>query len=187
MAKSQPLAQRGISHENPLLAAKHLLGLAFQTGDWLTQQATHTLPLGRHDGLPFHPEDDKWRKGKAGLDLPLGILQQIKGDWDYFAATLHLNHWRSLQPCWMCSTLQEDLCNPAASTLLTHEHFLDRARVYQPVSAIFQLPALDIMECVTPDYMHTVDLGVGQDLAGGLFYDGSGSLVFCQGLAWRPE
>ena len=104
--------------------------------------------------------------------LPRGVLSQLKGDWDYYALVLGLNLWRSLQPCWFCNSTPEMLSSPEDGDLLSHKEFLGRAKALkQDLCPLIRIPGLDVTKNVCPDYMHTVDLGVGQDVVGGVFWE----------------
>ena len=61
---------------------------------------------------------------------------------------------------------------PEEGVLLGNEGFFQRARVFNyNLAQILYLKPLDLMKCLCPDWMHTVDLGIGQDLLGGVFYE----------------
>ena len=108
----------------------------------------------------------------AGQPLPSAVLQQIKGDWDYFSGVLGLNHWKSHLPCFFCATMQDDINDPASAPLLSNQDFFDRAKAMnQPLPEFLSLPSVDFTKAMCPDWMHTVDLGVGQDVVGGIFFD----------------
>ena len=126
----------------------------------------------RHDGAAWLEGEDDLRRALSSKACPKAVVTQLKGDWDYFACVLSLNRWKSLQPCFFCTAVPEEVCQPEECTLLSNADFFSRARTFgYQLAAILYLPTLDVMKCICPDWMHTVDLGVGQDVVGGLFYE----------------
>lgn len=130
-------------------------------------------PNIRHDRAALDPS----RAEKAGH--PLGfraVLVQIRADWPFLKALFSFPSWSSASICWMCQANKQDLDYKDVSSTAAwrttryapHEFFACQRAAGIPISPIFGCPGADL-GVVKLDWLHIVDLGVGQDILGNLF------------------
>ena len=131
-------------------------------------------PTCRHDGSAWRPSD-KGRIVKPGESF-LGVqavLAELRGDWIWLQKLLKFPTWNTKEGlCWLCKCCPADMCVLDSSNAswrfqrLLPGEFLERCRQQgKPVNELFSLPGV-AAEIVYPDWMHSGDLGVGQDVAG---------------------
>jgi hypothetical protein len=103
-----------------------------------------------------------------------GVVWVLRGDLEYFANTLHLDHFGSLSPCFLCKANCDDNdapwsdCRPEAawrSRLWTKDDWYAAKQRH----IVFDLPGVSILN-VMPDIMHTKHLGCDQYLYGSVLY-----------------
>ena len=138
-------------------------------------------PSARHDGNVFTYND---RKRKAMASKPfvlIGALLQVRGDWDWYKKIFNFPGWANLRICWRCRAsrvLDDPLnftnCGPNGAwrgQRLDGATFLAEMRAGGTMpTCLLACPGLAIEHFVI-DWMHCVDLGVGQDMLGQLFWD----------------
>ena len=145
-------------------------------------QRRHQRPTCRHDGSPFTDQDSKRRFSQVGPGQgTLGaraILAEIRGDWKWLQKLFRFPAYnKATGLCWLCSCTLKDLSTldtasaPWRFSRYSGETFLakQRAEGIQP-SAIFTLPGVS-PAIVYPDWMHTGDMGVSQDVAAHVFHE----------------
>ena len=134
---------------------------------------TGLFPTTRHEGQSL----DKQRQKLAGQ--PLGfraVLLQARGDWPFLKQLFQFPSWSSTRICWKCTATQETfkVCHSGApwrAARLTAVSFLQElvATGVAP-SPLLSCPGFKLdMVCI--DWLHTVDLGVAQDILGNLLWE----------------
>ena len=133
-------------------------------------------PLRRHDGTAFSTADRKARlRGRLACRA---ALLQVRGDWEWLVQAVRLRRYSAEHFCWMCSAthagplayLDVSDTAPWRATLVTHEAYLEQlAREGHAPSKLFLAPGFRL-EFISVDSMHTVDLGLFADAAGGLIW-----------------
>lgn len=133
-------------------------------------------PSVDHKGEKLPPE----LEAMAGKPLSVqGVLCQIRGDWPFLKTIFGIPAWNNLQCCWMC----EAESNPGAEmdfrkagvhapwrgTRQTTRTFFQKLKAMgiEP-SPLFQCPGLTA-DHILLDWLHVVDLGIAQDIAGNVF------------------
>jgi len=140
--------------------------------------ALGSYPRRRHDGTPWQ-DTDRSRASLAGERLPLrACLVQARGDWEFYKSVLGFPSWAAQSICWRCRATRREGeypftdCSLAArwrQARMTGPELLATQRAGgQRPSALFSTPGFQVKH-VQPDWLHTVDLGVGQDAIGNLF------------------
>ena len=135
-------------------------------------------PTARHDFSPWLKSDAK-RRVSPDRAVSLGVqavLVEIRADWIFFNKLLKFpayNHGDGL--CWLCKCTNKRMrvLDTASAhwrfeRLLPGEFIAWCLRQKRPVSQLFSLPGVGPEICF-PDWMHSGDLGVGQDVAGHVF------------------
>eukprot|EP00971_Amphidinium_carterae_P204394 4056081-Amphidinium_carterae.1 len=128
-------------------------------------------PCMRHDNTAWKLDESKGR-ALAGRPLKRAFLAQLRGDYDFFAREVRLQHWSSLQPCWLCQVQKANLENLDAFRTLawsSDEYFKWKLDQGQEVAAICGSPAFSTYS-IAIDWLHTVDLGVSQDYQGNVLW-----------------
>ncbi len=133
-------------------------------------------PTRRHDAAEWQAADHKRR---AVANKPLGykaFLCQVRGDWAFFRGTFDFPACNKKDGCcWLCratpETLRETGLNATwRSARLTHEMLLARlAEQGRQPSPLFHLPGVT-NQTFKPDWLHTLDLGVGSDGVANIFW-----------------
>ena len=68
-------------------------------------------PESRHDSSPWTAEDT-WRSQRAGQNLQIGALIELKGDWKQLHSCFAIPYWRRAPEkpiCWRCSCSKQSL------------------------------------------------------------------------------
>ena len=139
------------------------------------------MPSIRHDGQPFHPDTDKDRIKTAGQKLKYhAALIQIRGDWMFYCNTFHFRSWSNDLICWLCAASKDRgsendfrQCGSLANWRKTRYQRGDFERMLRTkgqLSPIFKTPGLEIRHFLI-DWLHAVDLGVGQSVVGNALYE----------------
>lgn len=132
-------------------------------------------PSKRHDGSDFEPSDPFAKL--AGRPLACrGLLCEIRGDWAFYKEALCLPGWQDASGCcWLCSVTPAGVRSVGADAPwraedLGHSDCMARIRAKgQVVCPLFSAPGVTT-RCVMPDWLHTMDLGVGGDILGNIFW-----------------
>ncbi len=147
-------------------------------------QAAGVRPKQWHDASPFLLKSDKNGMPRAGAspeEGQLGVqafLAELRGDWKWLQKLFHFPAWnKGTGFCWLCKCLLPHLrCLDTAAApwryqRLAGEAFLQLCREQGiPVSEIFSLPGVS-PEIVFPDWMHSADMGVAQDVIAHVFHE----------------
>eukprot|EP00959_Pyramimonas_sp_CCMP1952_P430983 9026373-Pyramimonas_sp.AAC.1 len=100
----------------------------------------------------------------------MGCMLRCAGDWQWLKQGLGLQGWgdgASMRCCWQCEATLHHLGDAGVgaswrSRYITTAQFLNwRFASGIQISGIFNLPGF-LLEYVTADWMHTVDLGIAQ-------------------------
>ena len=137
-------------------------------------------PTARHDGSPWLPSD-KRRAVRPEQGTSLGVqavLAEIRADWVFLQKLLKFPAWNTLDGlCWRCKcthkcmrTLDTASASWRFQRLLPGEFLQWCRRQGRPISKLFTLPGVE-PEIVFPDWMHSGDMGVAQDVAAHIFVD----------------
>lgn len=134
----------------------------------------------------YLPNGDWWDPDAQAGRLPSktklvcnALLLQCRGDWPFLRTLFSFPSWNSHQICWKCAATREGPNTyrhtgqqaPWRAHRLTHIQFLDSLRLAGIImNPVMQLPAFTIA-CVVLDWLHVVDLGVGADVIGNLFWE----------------
>ena len=142
--------------------------------------ATGQRPVCRHDGTPLNTQNSKRRSSQIGPGS-LGahaVLAEIRGDWKWLQKMFKFPAWnKGTGFCWLCPYKLQDLSALDAASApwrfsrYSGEAFLAKMRSQgiQP-SAVFHLPGVS-PATVYPDWMHSGDMGVAQDVAAHTFHE----------------
>jgi hypothetical protein len=138
------------------------------------------FPGSRHDGSAWKQPEDKARAARANEDMKYrAAVLQIRADWDWLKKIYNFPSWATTGICWRCGAerRQGDLCfkdtgpdAPWRGQRYSGEQFLRMQRARGMASPLWGCPGLKV-EHVVIDWMHCVDLGVGQDCLGQCFWD----------------
>jgi hypothetical protein len=134
----------------------------------------------------YNPEGQVWSEPRQGSGLCPGsklacnaFLLQVRGDWPFLRSLFHFPAWNSSRICWKCEASLEGQCSykQAARTAgwrkrrLSDAEFLEHLRSqHLPLNPILQVPGFSLSHIVL-DWLHVVDLGVGADAVGNLFWE----------------
>jgi hypothetical protein len=135
-----------------------------------------TFPALRHDGQPFQVKADKWRVERSAKPLPIrGALCQLRADWPFLKVLFGFPQWTGKRVCWRCCATQQsfrvtDLSAPWRSERLTMLDFLAQQREAKISPSPLLRSPLFTYDLVAIDWLHTMDLGVTQDIGGSLLY-----------------
>ena len=143
--------------------------------------ATGKRATCRRDGSPFESKEDKKRRPnpEQGTDLGVqAVLAEIRGDWKWLQKLFHFPAWnKGTGFCWLCKCVLKDmrLLDTAAAPWrferMTGEEFLQLCRLQGiPVCEMFSLPGVS-PDIVFPDWMHSADMGVTQDVLAHVFHE----------------
>lgn len=156
-------------------AGRHTLHGFWEIVAWsLRFLALGVMPKCRHDQSPFQ-ELDQRRAALGGAALgQRAIMFQVKGDWEYLASKLGLPSWAEASICWWCAARKASFATMTAEGIHalrrpSHKFFADARLAGQSPCPLFSAPGVSTQSVVV-DWMHCVDLGVGQDLVGGAFW-----------------
>ena len=137
-------------------------------------------PKSRHDGSEWKRPADSTRAGLGGHRMKYRVaLLQLRADWDWLKKIYNFPSWATTGICWRCGAerRQGDLCfkdtGPDArwrAQRYSGEQFLRMQRARGMASPLWGCPGLKV-EHVVIDWMHCVDLGVGQDCLGQCLWD----------------
>ena len=146
------------------------------------RKALYSHPWGGVTSFPScRTADDTWRKNKAGHEVPLAAVVEVKGDWKQLYQCFGVPYWKRARDkplCWRCGATKEVLeteCGPDASWLqpanrLGHFQALERMLADGgSLSPLFSFPFMD-MAALRIDWLHCADQGVAAVLLGGLFH-----------------
>ena len=141
------------------------------------------MPCCRHDGTEFNNIDNKRTKNissRATLARQsigaTACLVQVRGDWAFYKSVFHVPSWSSDQICWLCKATRLtgstfDFRGKAwRNARYTEDEFPAILLAAGMLSVIFQCPGF-IMKYILIDWLHAVDLGVGQTIIGNLFHE----------------
>jgi hypothetical protein len=129
-------------------------------------------------GLPWTGKDAA-RHAAGGT--PLGFvaaLCQVRGDWQFYCQVFNTPHWGSHRICWKCRANHSDVpfADFSASALwrqqrVAPEAFLAELRAQHIApNPLLSSPCFS-MSMIMVDVLHTLDLGVTQDVLGSLFVE----------------
>jgi hypothetical protein len=128
-------------------------------------------PSARHDGQPLERERAKLANKALGSRA---FLAQVRGDWPFLKQLFQFPGWNSTRLCWRCKATQDTyrVCHadaPWRSQRISAVEFLQelQASGVQP-SPLLGCPGFRL-DYVAIDWLHTVDLGVSQDILGNVF------------------
>ena len=135
-------------------------------------------PSSRHDGTPFGKADSK-RRPAQGKSLGVqAVLGEIRGDWKWLQKLFKFPAWiKATGFCWLCKCVLADLrlldtaAAPWRFQRLRGADFLQACREQgRDVNEIFSLPGIS-PDMVFPDWMHSGDMGVAQDVLAHVFHE----------------
>ena len=142
-----------------------------------------TMPSCRHDGTDFNAVDKKRTKRISSRTKLAGesigataCLVQVRGDWAFYKSVFHVPSWSSDQICWLCRATRPigsafDFRGKAwRNARYKEDEFAAILLEAELLSVIFQCPGF-IMKYILIDWLHAVDLGVGQTIIGNLFHE----------------
>ena len=116
----------------------------------------------------------------AGQSLGVqGVLCQIRGDWPFLKTLFGVPAWNNQQCCWMCEAENDpesemDFRKPGLNAkwrqarLTTRTFFQKLKAMAMEPSPLFHCPGL-VLDHIVLDWLHIVDLGIAQDIAGNVF------------------
>ena len=134
-----------------------------------------TWPVKRHDGTAWR-KSDKARSVLHGQLPAKGILAEVRGDWDWLNSWLNIPAYNTNSGmCWLCpAKWPESKAWTAAgrssglSKALFVQRVLDMGKTLCPFWGLPEM-APDVL-CL-PDWLHTVDQGIGADIAAQLLIE----------------
>jgi hypothetical protein len=136
----------------------------------------------RHDGSPFasskdDSNDSKFRIDLAGKPIPFrAALVQVRGDWAFYNDCFGFPHWASESICWLCKAQRSRGSQYDMRRQLWKQHrykpgeFETLMRLLGRISALFKAPGLSLKHFMV-DWLHAVDLGVGQSIVGNVLWE----------------
>lgn len=120
-----------------------------------------------------------WRPLQPGAKLVCrALLLQCRGDWPFLRTLFAFPAWNSESICWLCKANHSDLnykqCGkdaPWRNCRYAAGEFVVQLRSQNiQVSSLLSLPGFSI-SCIVLDWLHVVDLGLGADVLGCLFWE----------------
>ena len=136
-------------------------------------------PTCRHDGSPWLSSDKhrEFKPEKGGLGVQ-AVLAEIRGDWKFLQKLLKFPQWNELTGlCWLCKCTRKEMSTLDTANArwrfqrLLPGEFLQQCRAQgKPICELFTLPGV-AAELIYPDWMHSGDMGVAQDVAGHVFQE----------------
>ena len=136
--------------------------------------ALGVTPQCRHDQQPWE-EYDQHRAALGNTVLAQrGLMFQVKGDWEFLASKLGLPSWAEVNICWWCAAQKDSFSTLTAENMhalrrTSPAFFAQLRRDGKAPCPLFSVPGVTT-ESVVVDWMHCVDLGVGQDIVGGAIW-----------------
>ena len=140
------------------------------------------MPTKRHDGSPFNSSknasnDSKFRIDLAGKPIPFrAALVQVRGDWAFYNDCFGFPHWASENICWLCKAQKSRGSQFDLRRQLWKQHrykpgeFETAMRILGRISTLFKAPGLSLKHFMV-DWLHAVDLGVGQSIVGNVLWE----------------
>ena len=140
------------------------------------------MPTKRHDGSAFNSSriesnDSKLRISLAGTPIPFrAALVQVRGDWAFYNDCFGFPHWASENICWMCKAQKSRGSQFDFRRQLWKQHryktgeFETLMRLLGRISTLFKAPGLSLKHFMV-DWLHAVDLGVGQSILGNVLWE----------------
>ena len=100
-----------------------------------------------------------------------GVLAEVRGDWDFLAKQCMLPSPSHTCCCWWCTQSKDTLEDRNEEARTSDEFFkwCEDTAVHD-VCALFTLPGAST-SIILMDWMHLVELGVGQDLVGNICWE----------------
>ena len=125
-------------------------------------------------------------------------LQQTRGDWAWYKQIFGFKGWSGTHICWMCNVTKRNMNQfKFNASWRTNRHttasMMNMIRLSGVVlSVLFSIPGFEI-SMIMVDVLHTLDLGVSQDILGNVFWEdinstcfaGGGRVERCQALMQR--
>ncbi len=103
--------------------------------------------------------------------LPRGLFTQLRGDWEYFHQVLGLPGWHTVSMCCWCTAGLHNWKNlRACLPIASDEFFSSAARDGHYLAPLLSCPGITTSS-ILPDWLHTVDLGVGCSLLGQVLWE----------------
>ena len=140
------------------------------------------MPKLRHDSSPFDSNskgagDSKFRINAAGQAIAVRCaLVQIRGDWAFYNHCFGFPSWSADKICWMCrATRVRNSEFDYRRTAWKKERYLPgefetMLRLAGKLSSIFKAPGVSLRIFMV-DWLHAIDLGVGQSVLGNVLYE----------------
>ena len=153
--------------------------------------AAGRFPTSRHDNTDWEGEDT-WRRRRAGGELLLGALVEVKGDWKQMHSCFAVPGWMRAgdKPiCWRCTACKDSLRTESGrgSTWMLPENRLGEyeglLRVMaedEQISPLFSIPWMSLAS-LRIDWLHVADQGISPVFLGGLFH------MILADRAWGPN
>ena len=142
-----------------------------------------TLPSARHD-LRAWLNSDKNRQQISETKFGFfGVLMQIRGDWSFYKTLFGFKGWASKTSiCWLCRANRENMKDFSPSAIWRKQRHTTASilKILKEsgvaLCVLFTVPAFTI-SMIMIDLLHTLDLGVSQDILGNLFHEALGTNV----------
>ncbi len=135
--------------------------------------ALGTHPTNRHDGGQL----DTYRIKHSGRPMHVAAcLAQVRRDWPFLKALFSFPAWNSTRLCWRCRATQSTykVCGSNApwrqERVTGHVFLAEQREAGITPSPLLRCPGMRL-ELVGIDWLHTMDLGVSQDVMGNLFVE----------------
>eukprot|EP00438_Fugacium_kawagutii_P036728 Skav212623 [mRNA] locus=scaffold173:129862:131358:- [translate_table: standard] len=146
-----------------------------------------TYPIQRHDGDPWLRSDKK-RSQSAGMSLPVkGILCEVRGDWDWYNSWLQCPTWNTKRGmCWLCHAKPDnfkELLPEERQRKKTRTTFVeDVSAAKKQLFSFWKWPEMAPSTVICPDWLHSMDQGVGADICGMLLVEIANA---CEGRTFK--
>ena len=138
-----------------------------------------SYPSRRHDKMEWQ-KSDRHRRAKANQTFDrIACCVQARGDWAFYAKVFLLSSWSEGNICWKCDARKRrgpDSFHDCSSYATwrsrrreANSYLDDQVAAGGEPSHFFSIPNMQVQDIMI-DWLHTMDLGVSQDIIGNVFW-----------------
>ena len=137
-------------------------------------------PSRRHDKTAWR-QSDRLRQSKAKEAFGrIACCVQARGDWAFYAKVFMLSSWSGAECCWRCNATNgfgENSFHDCSSSAnwrkrrrVGEEYLAEQREAGTEPSHFFSIPNMQVQDIMI-DWLHTMDLGISQDIIGNVFWN----------------